>query len=164
MFGTCQSYSRQAEKIVAEVRMREGVSLLKNCQKLIKTKDAEIQKATERLQKEVKKSLARHSSGSRAALIGVKSINRTKLQIEQNSQVKSYLERVMTETREVMVKGKANPANMVLPTDMESIKKEIKKIEKEVEKCESTSTISTVADSERFLKELEDLDASYNSQ
>jgi hypothetical protein len=159
MLGTCQSYSRQAEKIVSEVRMREAAVLMRNLKKMIADKDAELKKVKDRLEKEVKKSVARSASGSRAALVGVKSVNRSKLQIEKIAQVRAYLVGMVEETKEVVRLGRETPAKMILPTDTEKLKKEIKKIEKQVEKADSVSTISTVEESEQFLKELQELDA-----
>ena len=145
---------------MAQVRMREGAVLIKNCSKMIQAKDAELEKVTQRLEKEIKKSVARSVSGSRGALVGVKSVNRTKLQMEKIVQVKAYLEEVIVKTKRIMIEGKAEPAKMILPTDMEKLKKEIKKIEKQVEKSDSTTTISTIEDSERFLMELQEVETS----
>jgi hypothetical protein len=163
MLSSCQNYSRQAEKIVAEVRMREGVAILKNCQKIIKSKDVELEKLNDKLQREVKKSMARMQSGSRGILIGVKAINRAKIQKEKIVKVKAYVEGVVVHVKVIMTKGKATPAEMNIPYDIEMIKKQIKKIEKEFDASESSSTLSTIEESERFLKELQELDAIYNA-
>jgi hypothetical protein len=161
MLGVCNGSSNDALKLVAAIRMREGAALLKHCEKQIKVKEAEYEKTTERLAKEMLKSQARSSSGSRGALIGVKSVNRTKVQLEKIVQVKAYLEGVVKETKKIMIKGKEKPAEMVIPFDTEKIKKEIKKIEKEVEKSDSTTSTSTA---ESFLKEMEDFDRSIDVQ
>lgn len=135
--------------------MREGASVIKHCKKLLTQKDSEYEKTTERLEKEIRKSQARCSSGSRGALIGIKSVNRTKVQLEKIVKVKAYLNNVMTETKQVMIKGKDKPEAMTIPYDLEKITKGIKNVEKEVEKSDSQTSAGSL---ESFAKELEELD------
>jgi hypothetical protein len=134
---------------------------------MIDTKNAEHEKATERLGKEIRKSQARSTSGSFGALVGVKTVQRTRIHLEKIVQVRKYLEGVVKDTKEIMIKGKENPKDMVMPMDIEKVKKNIKKIEKEVEKeveksgsTTTSSSRSSTEDSERFFKELHDLDRS----
>lgn len=160
MFGTCNNLSKQAERMMADIRIREGVQLVKKCDAIIKNKESEVAKYSKRMEKETKLAMARSTSGShRGALLGVKAVNRTKLQIEKALKVKEFVEKAQSDIKATIVKGKEAAHEMALPYDMEKIQKEIKKIEKE---CDSTSSSTETSDAESqqaMLQELLKLDA-----
>lgn len=161
MLGTCNSYSKQAEKVVAEVRIREGVQIIKKCESILKTKDAELAKTKKKMDKDIKLALARSNSGSqKSALLGVKAANRSRAQIEKIEKVKAYVTETSLQVKEALVKGKANPCEMILPTSIEKIEKQIKKIEKEADESVSSSqTDLSELESHTFLQELLQIEA-----
>lgn len=146
---------------MAEVKTREGVQIIKLCDKMIKAKDEELKKINKRLEKDLKLSVSRGKTGNhRGALLGVKSMNRGKSQAEKVHKVKAFLQQTAQATKEVLIKGKKNPAEMCLPTDIEQIKKEVNKIEKESDLQASASTSAgSDLDSAAFLKDLLEGDA-----
>lgn len=146
---------------MAEVKTREGVQIIKLCDKMIKAKDEELKKINKRLEKDLKLSVSRGKTGNhRGALLGVKSMNRGKSQAEKVHKVKAFLQQTAQATKEVLIKGKKNPSEMCLPTDIEQIKKEVNKIEKESDLQASASTSAgSDLDSAAFLKDLLEGDA-----
>lgn len=158
MLSTCKSYSRQAEKIMAEVKLREGVGLLKLCRKLHEEHEKELVKLNKRMAKGLTLSISRGQTGNtRGALLGMKSLNRTKIQVETIQQIQQYLEQTADEIKAILHKGKQNPAEMILPTNAEAIQAHVKKLKKEADVRASNSTLTTSsddADSEAFLKDL----------
>lgn len=142
---------------MAQVKMREGVGMIKLCDKLIKEQDAELQKINKRMEKDLKLSITRGKTGNqRGAMLGIKSLNRAKTQADTLKQVKTYLQETKAETLAILNKGKKNPAEMELALNAEKIKAQVKKIKKEADLRASASTItaSSDLDSEAFLRDL----------
>ena len=160
MFPSCNNASKQAEKIVAQVRMREGVTLIKKCEQILKTKESELVKAQKRLEKDTTLVMARKSNSvtHKAVLLGVKAVNRSKLQVEKIQAIQAYVQEVSAQVKTALVKGKDRPHEMTLPTTMEAMQNEIKKIEKQFkEKAASISgsfTEGSELDSQRFWQEM----------
>ena len=160
MFTTCNNASKQAEKIVAQVRMREGATLIKKCEQILKSKETELVKAQKRLEKDTTLVMARKSNSvtHKAVLLGVKAVNRSKLQVEKIQAIQAYVQEVSAQVKTALVKGKDRPHEMTLPTTMEAMQNEIKKIEKQFkEKSNSISgsfTEGTEAEAHQILQQV----------
>ena len=144
MFASANSYSRQAEKIMAEVKKREGVNLWKKCDALVRLKKDEEDKSVKRMEKDLSLSKIRQGTGNvNGAVLGVKAVKRAELHLAKVRAVIAYLEGVQMQVSTVLKEGRDKPHQMEIPTTIEKVKEQIKKIEKEHDVISSSSTLST---------------------